>query len=1064
MHGEQRANAQMQIGPPLDVRSGFSFLEGASRPDELFATAAAQGWPALGVADRDGVYGLVRAHVAARAHGMRLLAGARLTLEHEAGGASTCLAWAADREGWATLCRLLTIAQRGGRKGEARLPTETLLSDNRGLVLLWTGEQSLPVLAVADPAAAAECDRLAGPLKDAFGDRLYLGVARHARPEDVGRERAVRTLAGQLKLPVVAAPEVLYHSAERRPLQDVLTCIRHRTTLADAGRLLRANDRFALPSPQDMQRRYADQPGWLAAGWSLSERLGFDFGQLDWRYPGEIGADGMLPRERLRRRVDEGAQRRYGGDPPADVRRQLEHELSVIDDLGYAGYFLTMADIVDRCNAQGILCQGRGSAANSAVCWCLGITAVDPVRSGLLFERFMSRERAEPPDIDLDIEHERREEVIRWVYERYGRDRAAMVANLVRWRSRSALREVGRVLGLPAEPIGRLVRLAGYRAPTPAEVTSVGFDPTAPALRHLLRLVDEMQDLPRHLSIHPGGFLLGQAPIDTLVPVEHATMPGRTVIQWDKDDIETLGLFKVDLLALGALTLLSGALNLLHKARGLLLTPATIPADDPATWAMIQAGDTVGTFQIESRAQMAMLPRLRPRCYYDLVIGISLVRPGPITGGMVHPYLRRRAGEEPVQYPHPSLEPVLARTLGVPLFQEQVMRLAVVAADYTPGEADQLRRDMAAWRQAGRIEDHRRRLIDRMTAKGIAPDFAERAFEQIRGFGDYGFPESHAAGFALIAWATAWLRCRYLDVFVCALLNAQPMGFYGVATILGDARRHGLTVRPMDVRHSDDGCTLEPLGPEDPPLPAQSTCDPPQAALRMGLRFLHGLSHKARRRIVQERQRAPFDALGDFVLRTRLEVDDLARLAEAGALDGFGLERREALWAVRSLAAWIPRGQAVLPLAPPESPVTLPPLGAAEAVCWDWRTSGHSTRGHPLAPLRAHLRRTGIADAATLRTARDGRRMRYAGLVICRQRPGTAGGIVFMTLEDETGLVNLIVRPNVYERDRTIARTQSFLGITGRLQNRHGVTHLIAEQLWIPTTNAPLHIPSRDFH
>ena len=746
-----------------------------------------------------------------------------------------------------------------------------------------------------------------------------------------------------------------------------------------------------------------------------------------------------------------GARERYGHDPSSRVREQLEKELALIDELDYCGYFLTMWEIVRFCREQGILCQGRGSAANSAVCYCLRITAVDPVRMGLLFERFLSRERAEPPDIDLDIEHERREEVIQHVYQKYGRSHAAMVANFIRYRPRSAVRDIGKVLGIAETALDRLSRLLPHHGDVPEEaMTQAGLDPELPRHRHLLRLAAEVQDFPRHLSIHPGGFLLGHEPVHRIVPIENASMEDRTVIQWDKACLEELGLFKVDLLGLGALHHLHLGFDLLRQHHDVDYEMATIPAADTPTFDMACRGDTVGVFQIESRAQMAMLPRLKPRTYYDLVIQISIVRPGPISGGMVHPYLRRRSGEEAVVYPHPCLEPVLKKTLGVPLFQEQVIRLAMVAADYTPGEADQLRRDMAAWRKSGRIERHRERLVQRMISRGIKHEFAERVFEQIRGFGEYGFPESHAASFALIAYATAWMRCHYPDVFACALLNAQPMGFYSPSTILEDARRGGVELRAIDVLHSDWDCTLEWVGSDGPA----------RFAVRVGLRYIKGLARSQGERILQGRRRQRWSSVPAFVADTALDRGTLTRLAESGALRRLEGNRRSVLWQVqRSRDESRSRSLQLCERLP-----SLADLDALETIRWDHRTSRHSAHGHPLEPLRPRFREQRLPDADTVASMTDGRRVHYAGLVICRQRPGTASGVLFMTLEDETGFVNLVVWSKVYKKFRLLIRTASFIGVTGKLQARDGVTHLIADRFWTPKIDpSPIQVGSHDF-
>ncbi|MDR7617352.1 MAG: error-prone DNA polymerase, partial [Armatimonadota bacterium] len=776
----------------------------------------------------------------------------------------------------------------------------------------------------------------------------------------------------------------------------------------------------------------------------------FSLRELRYRYPSEWLPEGYTSGQWLRQLTFEGARRRYGGSVPPEVVAQLERELALIEELDYVGYFLTVHDVVAFCHSQGILCQGRGSAANSAVCYCLGITAVDPVRMELLFERFLSRERAEPPDIDLDIQHDRREEVIQWMYRKYGRERAAMVANKIRYRIRSALRDVGKVLGVPLVTVDRLSKLVDLHGElSPGVLREAGLDPEAPVYRHLSSLTAELVGFPRHLSIHPGGFLLGSEPVCDLVPVENAAMPGRTVVQWDKSDLEALGLFKVDLLGLGGLTLLDRCTKLVREHRGVEVGLDRIPPDDPDTFEMIRRQDTVGVFQIESRAQMAIAPRLQPRNYYDLVVQVAIIRPGPIEGGMLEAYLRRRQGLEPVTYPHPCLVPVLEKTLGVPLFQEQVIRLAVVAAGYTPGEADQLRRDLGAWQRSGRLERHRQRLIAGMVERGIPPEFAERVFRQIQGFGSYGFPESHAASFALIAYATAYLRCHFLPEFVCALLNAQPMGFYAVHTLVDDARRHGVVVRPVDVLRSDWDCTLEPCAHSRDGL-----------AVRVGLRYVKGLGEQDGRRILNSRAEGGWRSLGEFVRRTGLGRRPLLSLAEADAFSGFGLSRREALWEVRAL---LRRKGDALPADVPEDPVAFEPLSLLEAIRWDYEATDHSARGHPLQPLRPWLTEQGLPDAQTVATMRDGVRVRYAGLVICRQAPERAGGVRFLTLEDETGFVNVVAWRDVFERYRLLATTASFLGVTGRLQVEDGVVHLVAERFWSPSRTRPARVRSRDF-
>ena len=1039
---------------PLWCKSNFSFLEGASHPDELVDEAFRQGLPVLALTDRDGVYGAVRAHVKAREVGLKLIIGSEISIDD----GSTIVLLAQDRGGYANLCRLITKGRRRSEKGQSAVGWEEVCAHAVGVIALWGGvETNLDSRVCGNDGRGGRIgethlDKVNSKLCDAFGDRLYGMIARHRCEEEEALERNWRERMKRFDIPSIAANEVLYHSPSRRRLQDVLTAIRHGVPVASCGRKLKPNAEFALKPPYAFARLFADDPAAIERTLEIAERCNFSLAEIHYRYPSEQLPGGMTSAEWLRRQVFHGARGRYGEHLPETVAAQLEKELEIIEALDYPGYFLTMWEIVEFCRANGILCQGRGSAANSVVCYCLGITAIDPVRMDLLFERFISMERAEPPDIDLDIQHGRREEVIQHVYQKYGRDRAAMVANVVRYRSRSALRDVGKALGISETALDRVAKfLSSYENVRPEVLAELGVDPTTGLHEHLLQLSNEILDFPRHLSIHPGGFLLGHEPVHDMVPIENATMAERTVIQWDKEDVEALGLFKVDLLGLGGLTQLDLCFKLLREQRGVELSMATIPARDEATFDMICKGDTVGVFQIESRAQMAMLPRLRPRNFYDLVIEISIVRPGPITGGMVHPYLRRRQGKETAAYPHPSLEPVLEKTLGVPLFQEQVMRLAMIAADYTPGEADQLRRDMAAWHRTGRMERHRERLITRMQAKGIAAEFAERVFEQIRGFGEYGFPESHAASFALIAYATAWLKCHYHAEYSCSLLNAQPMGFYTPATIVEDAKRHDVEVRSIDVQTGDWDCTLECCGESAGGF-----------AVRMGLRYVKGLGEGNWQRVEAVRRVRPFVSLADFVRRTGLDEGSLCALAEAGAFDGLGVARRNALWDVRRL---VQAREQSLTMSVEEANPDFAPLTDFEEVGWDYRRAAHSARRHPLEPLRGDLNRQGLPDAGTVATMRNGEKIHYAGLVICRQRPGTAGGVVFMTLEDETGFVNVVVWESVFQRYAVLAKTVSFLGISGKLQAEDGVVHLVAERLWEPRVELqPTSARSRDFH
>jgi error-prone DNA polymerase len=1066
---------------PLWCKSNYSFLEGASDPDELIEEAHRLGLRSLVLTDRDGVYGMVRAHQKAKELGVKLIVGAEITLFDE----SNIILLAMNRPGYANLCKLISKGRLRSVKGISHVSWEEVCDYAENMIALWGGKRSL-LLGDEEP------DDIARQLTDAFSDRVYALLTRHREVSDTFQERCVRDRAKRYRMRTVAGMEVLYHTRARRELQDVLTCIRHGVTLTTAGRLIQPNAEHALRTPHGFSELYVDDTASVYRTNEIAERCTFSLSQICYRYPSERLPSGKTSSDWLRELTFRGVEKRYPDGPPENVLPQIEKELLLVRELDYDGYFLTMWEIVRFCREKGILCQGRGSAANSAVCYCLGITAVDPIRMGLLFERFISRERSEPPDIDLDIEHDRREEVIQHVYGKYGRTHAAMVANFIRYRTRSALRDVGKVLGLTEVAVERIVRhVSHYEAPSRQSFVDAGFDPSNPVHSKLLQLTMEIQDMPRHLSIHPGGFLLGHEPVHNLVPIENATMPERTVIQWDKDDVENLGLFKVDLLGLGALNGVHRSFDLIAKHCNRQLTMATVPHDDPPTYEMIRKGDTVGVFQIESRAQMSMLPRLKPRNYYDLVIEISIVRPGPISGGMVHPYLRRRNGEEEVTYPHESLIPVLKKTLGIPLFQEQVMQLAIVAADYTPGEADQLRRDMAAWRRSGRIDRHRERLVARMMAKGIEEEFAVRVFEQIRGFGEYGFPESHAASFALIAYATSWLKCHYPASFLCAMLNAQPMGFYSTATLVEDSKRHGVEVFAVDVLRSDGDCTLEPCavgtdppgGPlkypttpqrfgssQSPTRPSAGSESQPYSnagsdrtfAVRMGLRFVKSLSQIDMDRIVDERERYPFTSLDDFSTRTQLDEGALARLAESGALECFKQSRRDALWDVFGQER---KEGAELDLELHEAPTEFEPLDPFETINWDYNFTAHSTRGHPLAPLRDELTRRRLPDAATVRGYKDGTHLSYAGLVICRQRPGTAKGVVFMTLEDETGFVNLVVWEKVFQNYKIIAKTEAFLGVTGKLQVQSGVTHLVAKKLWVPKISSkPVERKSRDFH
>ena len=1035
---------------PLWVKSNFSFLEGASHPEELVDRAHELGLPALAITDRDGVYGVVRAHMRARELAMKLILGAEITLRNAptAGDRhpASLVVLCQTRRGYGNMCRLISRGRLASDKGHSAVSVEDVCEFAQDLIALC-------------PQAG-----LLEPLQVAFGDRLYGLLARHLLADEQPHERALRERATSLGVPLVGANEVLYHTAARQPLQDVLTCIRHACTLSEAGRRTRKNAEHDLKSAHVLKERFADDPNTLARSVTVAERCHFSLDQLSYRYPGETIPDGKSESDWLAELTYSGSATRYPKGLPKEAEKQIEKELALIRQLEYGGYFLTMWEIVQFCRQHDILCQGRGSAANSVVCYCLGITAIDPIKLDLLFERFLSLERAEPPDIDLDIEHQRREEVIQWVYQRYGRRHAAMVANVIRYRMRSAMRDVGKVLGLPHTALDRLSKLLGGRFHDLGRETLIyaGLDPDVRLHDLFLRLVDELQDFPRHLSIHPGGFLLGHEPVDTIVPIEPATMENRTVIQWDKYAIEDLCLFKVDLLGLGALSQLHACFDLLERNNGIALSMATVPHDDPATYEMISCGDTVGVFQIESRAQMSMLPRLKPASFYDLVIEVAIVRPGPIQGDMVHPYLKRRNGDETPDYPHPALERVLSKTLGVPIFQEQVMKIAVLVGGYTPGESDQLRRDMAAWKSSGRIERHRERLIQRMIQNGIAPEFAERIFSQIRGFGEYGFPESHAASFALIAYITAYMRRHHPAAFTCSLLNAQPMGFYSPATIVEDAKRTGTLVLPIDVEESKWDCTLTPMAAPVQAQNAQASDERNTLAVRMGLRYVKGFGTREQHAFASAP--APYRDLDDLVFRTRLPLSSYVKLAEAGALEGLLPSRRDAIWQVREVVTRI-NDRLKLPTDAPGSAPLFSQLAPEEAITWDYRTSHHSTRGHPILALRNTLRAQGIPTASELNAMPDGRRARYVGMTICRQRPGTATGVTFYTLEDETGFVNLVVWRDVFERYAVIARTALLMGVSGKIQSESGVIHLIADELWEPSLRlSPDGTSTRSFH
>ncbi|MDO1494674.1 error-prone DNA polymerase [Pseudomonas putida] len=1018
----------------LHCLSNFSFQRGASSADELFRRAREQGYQALAVTDECTLAGIVRAWQAAKAHQLRLIVGSEVRLQE---GPKLVLL-VENLAGYQSLCALITRARRRAQKGEYQLFRDDLQQHRQGLLALW----------VADDCA----DMATGEwLRSVFSERLWLAVHLHRGSDDTQCLQHLRGLAAELGIRAVACGDVHMHVRGRRALQDCMTAIRQHCQVAEAGRFLFANGERHLRSQAQLGELYpADL---LAETLAIAGRCQFDLSQLQYQYPRELVPQGHTPAGWLRELCEQGLPLRWPDGPGDKVREVLATELALIEELGYESYFLTVHDIVAFARSQGILCQGRGSAANSVVCFVLGITELDPLQHRLLFERFLSRERNEPPDIDVDFEHDRREEVIQYVFRRYGRHRAALTAVVNTYHAAGAVRDVARVLGLPVDQVDALAKCCGRwsdRIPDDQRLAEAGFEASSPSLRRVLVLAGELIGFPRHLSQHPGGFVISQQPLDQLVPVENAAMAERTVIQWDKDDLDMVGLLKVDVLALGMLSALRRCFDLLQRHRGQHLTLATIPSEDPATYAMISRAETMGVFQIESRAQMAMLPRLQPKTFYDLVIEVAIVRPGPIQGDMVHPYLRRRLKQEPVTYPSPQLKEVFERTLGVPLFQEQVMELAMVAADYTPGEADQLRRSMAAWKRHGGLDPHRERLVRGMLRNGYELAFAERIFEQIKGFGSYGFPESHAASFALLCYASSWLKCHEPAIFTCALVNSWPMGFYSPDQLLQEARRQGIEVRPVDVCHSEWDCTLEP--------DAQGTL-----AIRMGLRLVRGLAEADARRLEQARAQRPWRDVEDLCLRAGLDARARARLADGGALRALASDRHQARWQVAAVQPQLPLFTDVQ--AVPETPVDLPVPTVGEDLMADYQALGTTLGPHPLALLRSRLRALGCRSSSELQGVEHGDNIAVAGLVVGRQRPQTASGVTFVTLEDEHGMVNVVVWRDIAERQRRALVGAQLLKVSGRLEQENGVRHLIARRLEDVTPLLQgLDVRSRDFH
>jgi error-prone DNA polymerase len=1070
----------------LQAISNFSFLRGGSHPHELVAQAKALGLSGLAVADRNTVAGLVRAHTAAKELGLRFIPGARLDLQD----APSLLCFPTDRAAWGRLCRLLSLGQGRADKGQCTLFLEDVSAHAEGQVFIalppedwdWrelqntadnqrnTAAQVLIFPSKAPPipqpvSGAPVClgkkqdqETLTSSLQRirmALGPaRLYLAASHTYGGEDRARITALSHIASTCSVPLVATGDVHYHAAHRRPLQDVLTCIREHCTIAEAGFRLQANAERHLKSPRDIARLFLGHEQALSCTLEIMQACRFSLDDLKYEYPDEPVPPGKTPQAHLEDLVEKGARRRFPEGLPARVAELLKKELALIEQLDYAQYFLTVYDIVQYAHSHDILAQGRGSAANSAVCYCLEITAVNPTEVDLLFERFISPERREPPDIDVDFEHEKREEVIQYIYKRYGRDRAGIAATVISYRARSAVREVGKAMGLSEDVVSALAGMVwgidSNGALPEQRVREAGLDPADPLLRAVLELTEELVGFPRHLSQHVGGFVLTRGPLIEVVPVGNAAMDERTFIEWDKDDLSALGLLKVDVLALGMLTCIHRAFDLLALHHGRCETLASVPREDAAVYDMLCKADSIGVFQVESRAQMNMLPRLKPREFYDLVIEVAIVRPGPIQGDMVHPYLRRRDGLEEEVYPSPApehgdkneLKQILGKTKGVPLFQEQAMRIAMEAARFTDAEVNELRKAMATFRRRGTIGLLQEKMVSRMVARGYDPEFAQRCFSQIQGFGEYGFPESHAASFALLVYVSSWLKCHYPAAFAAALLNSQPMGFYAPAQIVRDACEHEVEARDADVNLSDWDCTLEPTAVKDRP------------ALRLGLRQVDGLQEEEVKKLVGARgagtQQVLFRDVHDVWMRAGVKLSTLERLAAADAFRSLGLDRRQALWEVKALAAAAP-----MPLfawaeareAGTEPPVALPAMPLSEHVVNDYQTLRLSLKAHPMSFLRERCRSARIRACEDLKTLRDGAWTAVAGVVLVRQRPGSAQGVVFMTIEDETGIANAVVWPKTLEKFRRAIMGGRLLVVHGRIQRHQDIIHVVSARI-----------------
>lgn len=1047
----------------LHCLSNFTFLRGASHPEEMVLQAAVLGYSALALTDECSVAGVVRAHMVAREHGLKLIVGSEIRLAD----GPTLILLAADRTGYGNLSELITRGRRRAEKGAYTLYREDLAEGLPGCLALLIPKQDFETAALRADAVW---------LGAGFPNAAWIAFERLHGAGDRERFARLRALADQSGLPLAAAGDVHMHERGRRPLQDLLTAIRLGTPLHRAGQALYPNGERHLRSRRRLARLYPAEL--LGETLRIAERCTFSLDELRYEYPSDLVPPGLTPAQYLRQLTEAGARERWPEGIPAKVRALIEHELAIIDALHYEPYFLTVHDIVRFARSRGILCQGRGSAANSVVCYCLKITSVDPSRMEMLFERFVSKERNEPPDIDVDFEHARREEVIQYLYTRYGRERAAIAATVITYRPKSAIRDAGKALGMSLEQVDRLAGAFSWwdgQRIAPERLREAGFDPDNPVLQRLMVLVGELLGFPRHLSQHVGGFVIARDKVSRLVPVENAAMAERTVIQWDKDDLDAMGLLKVDCLALGMLTAIHKAFDLVKKHRGYSLSLASVPAEDPAVYRMIQKADTIGVFQIESRAQMSMLPRLKPANFYDLVIEVAIVRPGPIQGDMVHPYLLRRQGLQPVSYPSEEVREVLERTLGVPIFQEQVIKLAMVAAGFSAGEADGLRRAIASWRRKDKLARFQQRMIEGMRERGYAEEFARQIYGQILGFGEYGFPESHSASFALLVYVSAWLKYHEPACFTCALLNSQPMGFYAPAQLVQDAKNHGVEIRPVDVLHSDWDCTLEGYElrvagcgskskGEETDVSSNSqpeTRNPQRHALRLGMRLVKGMTGAGAQRIERARQEAAFTSVADLSRRAGLTRRELDALAAAGALASLAGNRHQARWEALGRETPAPLFQESRH---PEAVAMLPSPTEAQDIVADYGSLGLTLGRHPLALLRDRLTaKRCLTTAQALGTA-HGRSVRLAGLVITRQHPSTAKGVIFLTLEDESGVINIIVWPNLVDRYRKEVLSARLVVVDGELQREGEVVHVVARRL---EDNSPmlggLDAPSRDF-